>query len=79
MMQDYILRMQHEREELSEKFSKLNVMLVEPKGVKLTRPEKHLMYEQLHCMEKYIEILDVRIELGILKEQAVARSGNETD
>lgn len=67
-MKDYIYRMMDERKDLSTKACALDRFLSSTPIV-LDDTEKHLMYEQLKFMDKYIDVLDARISHAILKEQ----------
>lgn len=66
-MKSYIYRMQDERGALYEKLIKLDSYL-KNYGKKLSYAERYLMNEQQAVMEKYLDILDARIEVAVMKE-----------
>ncbi|SHK44735.1 crAss001_48 related protein [Megasphaera elsdenii] len=67
-MKDYIYRMMDERKDLATKaYALANFLSNTP--IVLNDTEKYLMHEQLEIMNRYIDILDARIDNALLKEQ----------
>lgn len=66
-MNDFVERMIKERIELSEKIARLGNFTRGDVFPSLSYANQHLLYEQLEVMEKYRDILAVRIELNTSK------------
>lgn len=75
-MKSYIYRMQDERGALYEKLIKLESYL-KNYGKKLSYAERYLMKEQQEVMEKYLDILDARIEVAVMKESKTAEADSQ--
>lgn len=62
-MEDYQVRLQTETEELATKVNKLHDFMKTRTFYLLSRVKKDLMYDQLHAMLTYLQILGKRCEL----------------
>ena len=62
-MEDFRTRLFEERNELYEKFVKLDVFLRSEEANKLDRTHRMAMESQLHIMQSYLRILELRLEL----------------
>lgn len=62
-MSDFLERLQKEKVELEEKTTKLSDFLFSGKEIKLSDANLLLLHEQHIVMQKYLNILIIRIEL----------------
>ena len=62
-MEQYQLRLLEETRELAIKLNKLNKFMAGDVFPTLPREKKDLMYEQVRCMNTYVQILGKRLEL----------------
>lgn len=60
-MEEYIIRIIKERDELREKFEKLNSFLNQSVKPNLTEYQLDLLYRQRNIMRDYLEVLTIRI------------------
>lgn len=77
-MEDYIYRLEDERDCLMAKLSKLKSFL-EKRGAILDDTERYFVQKQVKVMSEYLDILDSRFNYATLKEQYNALKEQKED
>lgn len=62
-MSDFLSRLKTEASELAEKTEKLSTFLNGDAFTKLSKGNRILLYEQVEIMQRYLNVLTIRIEL----------------
>lgn len=62
-MSDFLSRLKTEKEDLLEKTAKLSSFLTADAFEKLSSANKILLFEQVELMQRYLNVLTIRIEL----------------
>lgn len=61
---DFVFRLQNERDELAERYEKLEAFLSTEKFNQLDAQNKELLREQLYVMGKYLSVLNARLDIA---------------
>lgn len=61
---DFMIRLQNERDELAERYEKLEAFLSTEKFNQLDAQNKELLREQLYVMGKYLSVLNARLDIA---------------
>lgn len=61
---DFVFRLQNERDQLTERYEKLEAFLSTDKFNQLDDQNKELLREQLYAMKKYLSVLNSRLDIA---------------
>ena len=61
---DFVFRLRNERDELAERYGKLEAFLSTEKFNQLDAQNKELLREQFYAMKKYLSVLNTRLDIA---------------
>ena len=61
---DFVFRLQNERDELAERYEKLEAFLLTDKFNQLDDQSRELLREQFYVMRKYLSVLNARLDIA---------------
>lgn len=61
---DFVFRLQNERDELAERYEKLEAFLSTDKFNQLDDQNRELLREQFYAMRKYLSVLNTRLDIA---------------
>ena len=61
---DFVFRLRNERDELAERYEKLEAFLSTEKFNQLDAQNKELLSEQFYAMKKYLSVLNARLDIA---------------